>query len=283
MSAVVAVIALCLSAAPAAMASPLAASALSPSGSLLIYLPGRAITATLKNGVYTQRSSFVTRGWTAAAASRDSLAFYNRITGKLWIGTFRGGIFHAVETRNVAKGFTRVVASCDTILLYKGSTGLAVTATLTGGHLGARRSTIVSAALTQLVASCDSTHGERGDPVIVERTLVGGRTEEGRTYFGGPLAAVVVATSDSFLTLDTTAGNAHGIWARLIHGTKAAPIGEADGFGAWDMMGGSADSILFYHRADGVTAISTLVGGAYSYVGLGPNLGDKVKFITAGR
>ena len=78
--------------------------ALTPNYSIFFFKPGIAVTGTLHNGVFVQKQSFSTSGWTAAAASRDTLLLYNASTGKVKTGTFRGGIFTPKATKTVGKG-----------------------------------------------------------------------------------------------------------------------------------------------------------------------------------
>jgi hypothetical protein len=261
----------------AMVAAPVQAT-LSPNTSLFLYRPGHAITATLSGGVYTRKRSFLTTGWTAAAASRDTLALYNANTGKLKLGTFRNGIFTPTRTTTTAKGYTAMTASCDTIMFYKSSTGRAVTATLTGGHMGTKTAYGLGTGYQMMAASCDSVWMQAVVAAAEMGKLAGGSYSQ--TYVGTG-SRLVAATDDSMLSLYSLS-TTHGEWSTFFGGHANCPCGDAHGFGPWDMIAGTSDSVLFY-TSDGTAARATLANAAYSYVGPGPNLAAGMTIIAGGK
>jgi hypothetical protein len=270
---------------------PVAQAALSPNQSIFIYKPGKAITGTLANGTFVKKRTLKLRGWDLAAVSRDTLALYDRDSGKLRTGRFRGGVFNPIETTTIRTGFRRMVASCDTLLLYEPASGRALTGILSGGKLRQKHPFQLGPGWDTFTASCDTTTFEdNGTP--------GGRREWGAltgglySKSGDQLnsvnwARILASTTDSLLAFDWAAdcepGPACGYWGTLKDGQiNAGNQGQsARDFGEWDIVAGSASTIFFYDK-DGVAGRSTLKDGVYQFIGSGP-FGKGWKLITGGR
>ena len=55
------------------------------------------------------------------------------------------------------------------------------------------------------------------------------------------------------------------------------------GFGIWDKLAGTSDSILFYKSSSGITATATLVSGYYSYRTTSNEFGPDWQTIAGGK
>jgi hypothetical protein len=75
-----------------------------------------------------------------------------------------------------------------------------------------------------------------------------------------------------------------GYWGTLKDGQiDAGNAGQsAEDFAVWDIVAGTASTILFYDR-DGIEARSTLVGGVYRFIGSTSSFGKGWRLITGGR
>jgi hypothetical protein len=251
-----------------------------PNDSIIFYKPptngkpGRAVTGTLADGVYTRKRAFTTRRWTSIAVGRDSMAFYDRGTGKLLTGRFRNGIWKPLKSRTIAKGYTHVVASCDSILFYRRSTDSGKTAEFTSGEVRNMRN--LAAANPgpgfdyHLVASsCDTvkllgTRDSSGN-AAVSGLLDNGRYQLGFQAFGGAVTWTHLATStDSYLELSPPRGAGAGTYGLLVDGLYDSDDDTIPCcFGAdWDIIAGASDTLLFYMRS-GVASLVILEGGEY--------------------
>ena len=85
----------------AAIGSARTVAALTPNQSIMLAKPDRAVTGTLAGGVWTRKRSLHLPHFTHAAASRDTLALYDRDTGVLRTGTFRNGVYTFVRMRTI--------------------------------------------------------------------------------------------------------------------------------------------------------------------------------------
>jgi hypothetical protein len=252
------------------------AAPLTPNASIFFYrnvvgeAPEQAMTGTLDSqGIFRRRATFKTTRWTAAAASRDSLALYNKATGKLQLGTFRSGIFSPTGTRTLVTGYTHVVATCDTVLFFNGSTGRGFTATLIDGKLGPKTIYALDERMESFVTSCDSLYveeafeSETDDSTLFWRgVLEHGKYSETRVYHTDTLYRMT-ASADTYLKL-THPFTGGGRWGTLVDGGWTFTDG-ATGFGDWDVLVGTGKAVLFYIR-DGFMATGTLTGGNYAYV-----------------
>lgn len=261
--------------------APAEAAALTPNYSIFFYQPGLAVTGTLKNGLFTQKKTFSTSGWTDAAASRDTLLLYNTNTGKLKTGTFRGGLFTQKAVKTIAKGWTTVAASCDTVLFYKRSTGAAFTATLKGGAMGTRTNYGFSPGWDLIDASCNTvTFLANGS---TSATGVNGWLKGGTfTQTGGFAVAPytnLAHTDTSYLLYSSV--SLSGIWGPSGGGTEGLS-GSATGFSTWNLLAGTADSVLYYN-SNGTEARATLNNGVYSLVGGGADFSSGWTIIVGGR
>jgi len=255
--------------------APVAADAArTPNDSIMFYKPGRIVTGTLIRGQFQREDSFKTGTWTGAAASRDTLALYNRNTGRLLTGKFRGGLFVPKETRTIATGFDRIAAGCDTIVIGGGPTNVGIIATLTDGLL--RHQQPFNVYHPQLmIASCHELEKINRDSQDGYDIANGGALEDCATY--GPLFAKLAATADSYLGVK----GANGSWG---HATNAClgQVGSSSSFGSWDILAGTATSILFY-KADGRGASGIVNNGGYTYTGSVSGLGAGWRIIVGGR
>lgn len=269
-----------LAAAPAGAADRTPALAPTPNTSIVFYRPpkggkpGLVERGTLSNGVYARMGTFKTGKWTAIAVGRDSMALYERGSGRLLTGRFRNGAWKPVRTRTIAKGFSHVVASCDSILFFRRSNGTGLTAEFTSGDVRDLRK-LTGPWFSQgqdyrlVAASCDTLHflgdGPVGGLLADSGWLRFGRYEETvPDIFGDVSRTHLAANADSYLQLDVpNAGLATGSWGRL-RGGFWQQTGASGGFGRWDIIAGAADTILFYVRTDGTANRVTLEDGSYS-------------------
>jgi hypothetical protein len=266
--------------------SALTAQALTPNQSIFLYKPGKAVTGTLKDGVFTKKRTLELRGWELAAASRDTLALYDRDTGKLRTGKFRRGVFMPFETKTLSTGFRIMVASCDTLLLYEPASGRALTGVLVEGKLRHRTTVQLATIWDQIAASCDTIVFEDGDTSVWNWGALtsglfaqtGGTSNLGR-------ARIVAATADSYMAYDTnTCSNvpphcAH--WGHLEGGVLSL-AGDASNAGVFDRIGGTASSLLLYDT-DGTAARATLKAGAFVPMGPPGPFAKGWKVISGGR
>jgi hypothetical protein len=257
MARIVAVVALAGVALPIS-ALPSLALPITPNTSIVAYrpptstTPGLAIVGTLSDGRYALKSSFRTGRWSDIAVGRDTMALYDRKTGRLTTGRFRNGTWTPVRTRTIRAGYTHVVASCDTILFYERSTGLASTARLAAGDMGARRSLGLRSGLDLMDASCDTLYAfARGDSEWYQEwgLLADGRyaRTSSRDRQQRPVTVFTANTSE-WLAVDTT--TAAPQWGAHGHMSSGAvdfltDYGEM-AYGAWDVFAAAADSAIFY-------------------------------------
>jgi hypothetical protein len=227
---------------------------------------------TLAGGVYTRKGSFQTRRWTDIAVGRDSMALYDRKTGRLTTGTFRNGVWKSVKTQTIRAGYTHVVASCDSILFYRRSTGVGLVAELSAGGIRDKREVALTVGRTLLEASCDTLLSITPGSPAQQWAL--GTLKDG-TYQPTSTAQYAVAytrlatDTGSFLVLAADGvGPDYGFWGSLVGGARAF-VGESAGFGSWRIIAGAADSVLFYEPSYGVYT-GTLKNGVYTSVGQAP-------------
>ncbi|MFN8623475.1 MAG: hypothetical protein U0869_22275 [Chloroflexota bacterium] len=146
--------------APGALALPA-----TPNTSFVAYHPptrtasARLVLGTLSGGVYTRTKTVKSGRWTNIAIGRDTMALYDKGTGKLTTGKLRAGVWKPLATTTVRKGYTDVVASCDTILFYRRSTGVGLVAELTSGGMRDKQNVALTPGITLLQASCDTLLG----------------------------------------------------------------------------------------------------------------------------
>lgn len=235
------------------------ASALSPNQSIFLYKPGKAQTGVLKADAFVRKRSFAMSGVTHAAASRSTLALYNKATGKLRTGTFRSGVYTPVETITIRSGFTHVAASCDSILFYSSVSGRLLTGTLIGGRFRNASTRFVASGWMDVAASCDtawfvktagdqSTH-ELGVLVGGDYTKVQDDTDGART--------VIAMTDTSWVALK---GTGLGDWGPVSAGARTFDGDYSTTFSPWDAMTGTASFVLFT-MSSGESCIWRLVDG----------------------
>ena len=253
-------------------ASPASAQEAPGNSSIFFYNGSTAVTGTLHNGDFVQRSTFSLGAFTHAAASRDSLLLYNANTGAAQSGSLVNGLYVSRANFTLEPGFTNLTASCDSYLLYRRG-GYGVTGTLTGGRAIHRNTyTTFRGDWQRITSSCDTVLfwvdtaavGPTGTSVRAWGTLVGGTfSQTGSQVFEGRNEATnSAATADSMLLYQRT--NGVGAWFR-VGGGQFSSSSATSGFAQWDMLAGTSDTVLFYNRATGAGAASTVVGGTYSY------------------
>jgi hypothetical protein len=270
-----------------------------PNTSIILYKPpvngkpGRAVIGTLIGGVFTKKGAFNTRRWTSIAVGRDSMALYDRKSGKLVTGRFRNGVWKPVRTRTIATGYTHVVASCDSIYFYKRSTGSGTAAEFTSGEVrDMRRNDIDTDAYQDdynlLAASCDTllALGDDGDgdgPVAETGLHRDGYFEDSvGLAAAGRIWTHLTANATSYLHLDVPAGgSADGAWGQLRNGDRVQ-TGSDDGFDPWDIIAGVTDSVLLYERSSGSAAVVLLVDGGDLGIG-SVALGKGWRIIAGGK
>ena len=271
-----------------------------PNTSIVLYKPpangkpGRAVTGTLVDGEFTRKGAFDTRRWTSIAVGRDSMALYDRGTGKLLTGRFRNGIWKPLKTRTIAKGYTHVVASCDTILFFKRSIAGGKSAEFTSGDIRDLRNSKVDDDsypddYRLLAASCDTllALGEDGDgdgAVAHAGLLRDGYLEDANTGLPFDVRGwnQLTANRTSYLKLNVpTGGPASGEWGELRNGDFNG-TGSDDDFDRFDIIAGASDSVLLYERSAGTAGVVLLVDGGDLGIGL-VGLGKGWRIIAGGK
>jgi len=261
--------------------TPTADAALAPNYSIFIYKPGTAVTGTLKGGVFKQKHTLSMTGWEAAAASRDTLLLYNGHTGMIRTGTFDNGIFTAKAKYNVGGQWDHVLASCDTVMFYDSDSGAAFTATLKGGTLGPKTHYALDTTWDLVDASCDTVEFIRdGSPTIgVLGVLKSGKFTQSPGSFNISVSYwAMTHTASSFLLMSRPS---QGQWGPS-HNGVATITNSANDFGPWDLVAGTADSVLFY-ESNGAWATVTLVDGVYKNVNNGSSFSPGWTLIVGGR
>jgi hypothetical protein len=235
------------------------AAALTPNHSIFFFKKGTAHTGVLKDGVYTRKRVMSMGGVTHAAVSRDSLALYNRGTGRLRTGTFRGGVYTPVTSRLIQPGFTHLAASCDSLILYNALTGSYRIGAFTTGRLRGNQTGSLPTGVVWMTASCDSLAfvTTDGDWWLRVRTMSGGGLGPagGLTDLGGwcngPLAT---STADSLLMVGQ-ARPQPGVPTRdcgrvgRLQGGVFSKTSDPRGFSDWSLLAGTARNVLFYHSS----------------------------------
>jgi hypothetical protein len=248
--------------------------------------PGRAVTGTLVYDAgtgsvqFTKKGAFSTRRWTSIAVGRDSMALYDKGTGKLVTGRFRNGIWKPVKSRTIAKGYTHVVASCDTILFYKRSTASGRTAEFTSGDIRDMRTFSTPLEDNSLLAASCDTLMALGAGTFADG-LAGwlryGHYQPNRDSIGNR-ATQLTANRSSFMQLF---GN-QGSWGQLRDGDRTF-VDDALDFALWDVIAGTGDSILFYIRSTGLSFGSGFANGNYAGAAQLPSVGKGWRIIAGGK
>jgi hypothetical protein len=101
-------------------------------------------------------------------------------------------------------------------------------------------------------------------------------------------ARILTSTATSYLAYDWAAdcdspGPYCGYWGILKNGIFESPTDSTQDFAYWDLIAGTASSLLSYRRSDGTSARATLKNGVYDYVGPGPTLAAGWRIIVGGR
>jgi hypothetical protein len=251
--------------------------------------PGRVVTGTLVGNEFTRKGAFSTRRWTNIAVGRDSMAFYDRGTGKLLTGKFRNGAWKPNRTRTIAKGYTHLIASCDTLLLSRVSTNAAVTAEFTSGDIrDVRRVNLAALGISDPrwrvgTSSCDTLKLRDNLRDEDEFGLLRyGHYEHVEESFGAQ-ATHLAANRTSYLSLDMPlSGPAPGRWGSLQGGDDAFG-GSADTFSRWDAIAGAGDAIFFYIRSTGQAHAWQIVAGAAADSGAVSGVGKGWRIIAGGK
>jgi hypothetical protein len=290
LAATTALAALALTASALSSAQP-AAAATAKNYSIFLGTPGTEVFGTLANGVFKQKSSVSTsKAWYLAAVSRTTLLLYKRTSGATQTGTFTNGVYVKKHSYTLPTGFDLATASCDTAMLYRHSDGKTITATLSGGALGKRHATILQSDLPLqfLAASCDSYVGgyQKTDTLtqLEAGTLSGGRQSPTDSLAeGNQRISLLTATASSFLVYGPDgSGGGTAAFGTLKQGLIGS-TNHLSGFSAWDKIGGTADSVLFYRSAAGLEARVTLKQGVYANKGSGTDFSAGWKVIAGGK
>lgn len=244
---------------------------------------GTAVVGTMSAGTFTHVQTLnVGRGWTAAAASSDSLMLYKGgINSLIESGHFRNGVYVPVERRyGQARSFSHLTASCDSYLLYR-SDGVYEAGTLSNG-IATMTSTGSGVAPRSRLASssCDTvrfvrlTNGDANHQGAVNElgilqggtlTMTGTFEEQNASDEEKPAYTHLASTSEQqlvYAALDPQ-GYGFGVWNGAVGGGLGVDEGFAggsfQGFSThWDIVSGTADTLIFYDQASGQTATATL-------------------------
>ena len=285
-----AIVVLALTTSALSFAQPTAA-ATPKNYSIFLGMPGTMVFGTLENGAFKQKSSVsTTKTWDLAAVSRTTLLLYNKTTGAAQTGAFTNGVYTKKHSYTLTKGMDLAAASCDTVMLYRRSDGKTVTATLKGGALGTRHTTTLNTGLPleQLTASCDTYLGgyQKSDTVtqlFMGMLTAGKQTPTTSLTEGNQRISLLTATASSFLIFGPDgSGGYEGTYGTAKQGDIAI-TNRLDGFSAWDKVGGTADSVLFYRSATGLEARVTLKQGVYANKGSGADFSSGWKLIAGGK
>ena len=226
-----------------------------------------AFRATDSAGVYTPKGSttFVPKGVTKIAISRDSMLMYDRTTGVGITGTFKAGVFTKKHTYTFAKNIRSIAAGCNTAALLQPDDADVMLGSLVNGAF-VFTGTFGSSVVTQLVASCDTVLGYNqvtgdGYAVKVSNGNPIGRHPTNYTFSTG--WSSIAATDDSVLFYNET--NGVGAWGTL-QGGQFAQTGSSAGFATGiSAIGADANSLFFYSRGSAVGATATLAAGYYAF------------------
>jgi hypothetical protein len=244
---------------------------------------GRLRVGTLVENDFTQKQVIDTGRWSHIVAGRDSIALYDRKSGKLKLGTFRNGRINFTTTRDLSKGYTHVAASCDSIAFHKAGTTTLRTAELTGGQMrDLRRHTLISPPLVYVLpatATCDT---------LILRTTVTwhlGILRDG--YFESVQYSPIEVPShhganrSAYFSVNAQNGNAAAFEIDRGDIVTASVLGALP-FEP-DIIAGVGNGMVAYRRDTGQTLYLDIVGSVIEPNGIGPSLGRDVTIIAGGR
>lgn len=274
-----------LAASALAEAGPRPALSPTPNASIALYKPsangksGTLRTGIIKAGGYIQKQVTKTGSWSAMAAGRDSLALYDKRSGRLLVGTLRDGRFRSKQEHRIGKGFTHAASSCDSLLLYREGTGVAQTGELTLGAYRDPRMAGMRAGFRIVEGSCRVLLLNGPTPPRTEtRWLQDGHLAGSDSYHEGEYT-FVGQNRTSFLIFYAPSTGQWGRWS----GTFPDAEGGASSFSAdWDIIEGAGDWMVFYDRDSGVAAVWSLIDGQPGSETV-TDLGRGVRLIAGGR
>lgn len=247
---------------------------------------GTAVIGTMTAGQFDHVQTLdVGAGWTHAAASSDSLMLYNRNSGLIETGHLSGGIYSRATRRVTGKGYTHLTASCNSYLLYKNWTGQREIGRLEDGvSTRVTSGSGFSTGWDLISASCDTIRFVKhtnGDPsrhgaINVLGVLWDGGFAQTMSYEDAehsdatkPVFTGLAMTHDQqvIYTPNHPYYNAGGYarWNGAVHGSfgfddePAFEGGSRNGLSDhWDLVSGTADTVIFYDATSGQTATATL-------------------------
>jgi hypothetical protein len=259
--------------------------ALTPNHSIFFWQKNVAVTGTLKDSVFVQKRSFPLKNVSLAAATRSSLALYDKDTGVLRSGTLRGGVYTPKASLTLRSGFTHAAGSCDTLLLYDKASGRTLLGTLIDGRFRNRSTIWLGPGWEQIVASCDTVLFYR---IVPDQPFQDG-SEAWGYLTGGTFTqtgtqdndewALLAATSDSVIGLNLN--GLGGEWGTLVDGGRTTTSG-AGGFATFQRLAGTPTTVLFY-QSDGTECRARLVAGSYTFDGCADDFSAGWKVIVGGR
>lgn len=244
---------------------------------------GRLRVGTLVGDVFTQKQRIDTGRWSHIVAGRDTIALYDRQSGKLKLGWFKKGRITFTSTRDFTKGYTHVAASCDSIAFHKRGTDSLRTAELSGGQMRDLRTIhLVSPPLVYVLpatATCDT--------LVLRTTVTWHRSilRDGylETVDYAPIEVPAIHGSNRTAYFAVNAQNGNGV----AFGFRFGELESAEVYGAMpfapDIIAGAGDGMVFYDRESGQTRYLEIVGSAIDDLGTGPSLGRNITIIAGGR
>jgi hypothetical protein len=261
----------------------------SPNTSIVLYRPGKAFLGTISGLSFTPTGSFRTSGWSDIAVGADTMLLYDKRDGRLRTGLFVNGVFTPRANRQIPEGFTHVAASCDTALFYRRRSGRAMTAPIVNGRvqLSQKDTFFMGRGFRLVEASCDTAillkrSDGTGSVTVKNGLLQGGMYTDQSDSLVVPTPTRLAATTNSYLMVDVP--DADGVWGLATGGAIDPPNGSATDFAVvWDIIAGAPTTIYFYDRPTRAGCVSSLSGGAYTFLGCLPSAPARIKLIAAGR
>jgi hypothetical protein len=244
---------------------------------------GRLRVGSLVGAAFTQKQVIDTGRWSHIVAGRDTIALYDRQSGKLRVGWFRKGRITFTSTRAFTKGYTHVAASCDSIVFHKRGAASLRTAELSGGQMRDLRTIdLITPPLVYVVpvtSTCD-TLSLRTTVTWHRGVLRDGYLE---TVDYAPIEVPAIHGSNRTAYFAVNAQNGNG----AAFGFRFGELETAEVYGAMpftpDIIAGAGDGMVFYDGESGQTRYLKVVGSIIDDLGAGPSLGRNITIIAGGR
>lgn len=244
--------------------------ALQPNDSVLFYQPSvGAVTGTIHNGAFTQNGGAfdIGTGWSAGAATRDTLVLLNAKGHMMQLGTLTAGTFTPTTTVGIGGGnFSKITASCDTVLFYDPGSGKVGTIQVAAGALDLRpghsHTYTLGKNFTSVNSSCNTVTFLNSKGTGIIGTLKAGIFTKKGAIKTGIANPIVVHTDTSFVRFSTSS---HKIeWGTSNNGVEKVTVGPAVEVSTVTRLAGTATSAVLYDGTTGMASTAELVNGVIS-------------------